>query len=186
MGADSFYWWLIFIYYKTQYLHNLQLLFEGSKLCTYQIWVTKPFFWTKLKGSCIWKQIVKTRNMGLEIWRIGLKLTLEDSINFFKTEIGGFVKRKKQTNIGISFPREPHAWILTLNFVLLGSLGTSLSLIFQIYKPYSSGRGTFFQIPKSSGPIQKQHPISFTCYTLLKIAYWIDMELYNKLKLQNT
>jgi len=37
--------------------------------------------------------------MGLEIWRIGLKLTVEDSINFFKTEIGGIVKRKKKLTL---------------------------------------------------------------------------------------
>jgi hypothetical protein len=84
-----------FIYYRTQYLHNLQLLFEGLKLCTYQIWVTKPSFWTKLKGSCIWKQIVKTRSMGLEIWRIGLKLTLEDSINFFQNCDWRFCQKEK-------------------------------------------------------------------------------------------
>lgn len=105
---------------------------------------------------------------------------------FFQNWDGRFCQKGKKTNIGTSFSREPHVWILTLNFVSLGSLGTSLSLIFQIYKPYSSGCGTFFQIPKSSGPIQKRGPISFTGYTLLKIAYWIDMELYDKLKLQNT
>ncbi len=88
-------WVIDFIYYRTQYLHNLQLLFEGLKLCTYQIWVTKPSFWTKLKGSCIWKQIVKTRSMGLEIWRIGLKLTLEDSINFFQNCDWRFCQKEK-------------------------------------------------------------------------------------------
>ncbi len=82
---------------------------------------------------------------------------------FFQNWDWRFCQKEKKTNISTSCSREPHVWILTLNFVLLGSLGTSFSLILQIYKPYSSGCGTFFQIPKSSGPIQKQGPISFTC-----------------------
>ncbi len=74
---------------------------------------------------------------------------------FFQNWDWRFCQKEKKTNIGTSFSREPHVWILTLNFVLLGSLGTSLSLVLQIYKPYSSGCGTFFSNSKIFRPNSK-------------------------------
>jgi hypothetical protein len=70
----------------------------------------------------------------------------------------------------------------SLKFYLLGS--SSLSPIFQIFKPCNSNFDTLFQIQKPLDLVQKPSMVPCTHYTFPKIAHCIVMDIYTKSKLR--
>jgi hypothetical protein len=67
---------------------------------------------------------------------------------------------------------------MTLKVYLLSSWGAGLSSVLYSFKSCDFSCGPFCKIQGSLGLIWKAGPVPCTQYSLLKIAYCIDMEVY--------